>query len=158
LGGSRIEIAKELVNALANTTKNFKVNSKAWTDVRSRWQKMMRRGYAIRQLEEALQDMTPTELRHLISQDSVEVGELLWQGTSGFCVATRPFLRSQDLNTNVIKLQGKSDEVAFRAEFAIPIRALIDESFTTLRDSLGERPRMEISSFIDEIAKGFAVT
>ena len=32
----------------------------------------------------------PVDLRHLIKQDNIDAGELVWQGTSGFLVCYQP--------------------------------------------------------------------
>jgi len=49
--------------------------------------KLIRRGYALNRLQKAIADEKIVDLSKRIIQSTVHVGELLWQGKHGFCVA-----------------------------------------------------------------------
>jgi hypothetical protein len=150
----REELATQLVRVLAHTSKPGRSYADTLDDVRRYWRRMMRRGHAFRRLEHALAGRTPVNLRTHIRQAHIDAGELLWQGAGGFCVATTRCGRSPHEKVPVLSLQGTSGRTQFRADFAIPLRALLQTDITPMTDMFGSEQRKEIVSLIEELQKG----
>jgi hypothetical protein len=122
-GGEPEKISQELSLILVNTG-NLKPKVWKWTE--SMWVRLIRRGQAMRALEEALARQTPLSISQKIRQRHISRGELLWQGVSGYCVALSSCDRSELNPVSVLRLQGSKTESKFRPDFLIPLRALLD--------------------------------
>ena len=77
-------------------------------------------------------------------------GELLWQGTAGFCVVTS----AEGKNVRVLRLQGRRDESSLAARLTVPIISLLDASVVPITADFGQRPREVLRSFLRELAEG----
>ena len=118
------EVAKELQAILVVSTD--KRRDSLWGGIETRWVEMIRQGHALGLLESALEHKTLGELKSQVSQEYVKAGDLLWQGSNGFCIATENFTRTNpNLNTTVLYLQKSQATGDLRAEYAIPIGALV---------------------------------
>lgn len=125
------DVAKELQGLLASSTNTSMAH--VWDDIQARWLSLIRNGYALRILEEKLVGKTPGDLKDQISQNEVNRGDLLWQGTGGLCVATENFIRSNDKkNTTILYLQKTQSVGVIRTIFAIPIKALLADGILGL--------------------------
>jgi hypothetical protein len=138
-----------------------------WQSIKDRWLMLMRQGEALRRLEIVLAGRKPVDLRQIIKQDSIDAGELVWQGTSGFLVATSPTKRSSDEAVRFLYLQSrptcpvedKPDEAEWRKEgkrFLIPLKGLLDDTVIPSSETFGDPERRELIAFIDEMAEGFS--
>lgn len=129
---SREDIAKELKELLTITTSNE--SESCWENIESRWNTLIRQGYALRMVEESLATKTPVEIKGAIQQIHVDKGELLWQGTGGFCIAAQDFSRTaSNGNAKILYLQ-QSREGAIRPEFAIPLKGLVQSDVISIPD------------------------
>jgi hypothetical protein len=95
------------------------------------------------------------EIRERISKDQVPRGELLWQGTSGYCVTLEDCRRSQGSNVPVLQLQGAKGEGLFKPAFLIPLRALLDIDVLPKTENFGTALRDTIHDMLDEISGAF---
>jgi len=165
-GGPEDAIADELQKILELTGDGDK--EKQWKNLNDQWVKLMRQGEALRRLEIALNGRQPKDLRHVIRQDAISAGELLWQGRSGFLVAKSPTLRSSDESVRLLYLQtkpaspaeNKPDEADWSKEgkrFLVPLRALLDEAVIPISEQFGKAERQELAELLDELAQGFSV-
>ncbi len=124
------DVAKELRELLSITSATW--SEDFWQSIETRWNKLIRQGYALCLVEEALATKTPVEIKGAIQQTTVKKGELLWQGTAGFCIAVQDFSRSSG-NAQVLYLQ-QAREGAIKAEFAIPLKGLVESKIISLPD------------------------
>jgi hypothetical protein len=166
-GGPEDAIASELQKVLSLTGLGEK--DKRWKAINDQWLKLMRQGEALRRLEIALAGRQPVNLRDEIKQDFINAGEILWQGKSGFLVATAVTTRSSDEPVRLLYLQSKPvcpvedkpDEGEWRKEgkrFLIPIKALLGEALIPSSEHFGDKERQEVASFVDELAEGFSAS
>lgn len=153
-GAELSRIGQELEHITVNTEEDFSAIKPKRLE--EEWLRLIRRGEAFRALEEALGGHSPSELRGRISQDSISCGELLWQGTSGYCVALADCRKSQHENVQVIPLQGIKRERSFKSDFLIPIRSLLDEGVLNESSRLGAEQREVIRELIAELASLFS--
>jgi len=121
---------KELLFASSNIDSNS-----FWQECGERWVTIMRRGVALRKLENALSGKTPVMLKDLISENNIRVGDVLWQGTSGYCIAKSDANRALKENVQVLFLQHSSGSDKISAPFAIPLKALLAEPYLSITDS-----------------------
>jgi hypothetical protein len=148
--GDLNRLSTELDQLLTQTAKN---KEKDWENVKAHWLKMMRRGSALQQFERVMAGREPKELSRLIKQDEVVTGELLWQGSSGLCVAVDSFKKSRDQFAMVYKLQGGSNVAKFQTRLVIPLRALLDENIIPKTKDFGSEPRTEIANLIKDLKR-----
>src|SRR5262249_53469559 len=152
------ELATQLVKLLTHTSNLGESYADMLDNMQRYWRTMMRRGHAFRRLEHALAGRTPVDLRTHIRQAHIDAGELLGQGNRegdrGFCVATTRCGRSTNEKVPVLCLHGTSEAIQFRADFAIPLRALLQTDITPMTDTFGSEQRKEILCLIEELQKG----
>jgi HKD family nuclease len=153
-GGETERIGEELGRILLNTEETL--SKTKLKGIEKTWLRLIRRGEALRVLEETLSGHLPAVLRDQILQDHVSCGELLWQGRSGYCVALEDCHRSQINKIQVLKLQGMKKESAFQSEYLIPLRSLLDTNVLPDTDRLGPEARRAILELIEEIARPFS--
>lgn len=122
------------------------------------WVRLIRRGEALRALEEVLEGHSPAEIRTRIRENHVSRGELLWQGNSGYCVALSSCQRSGKDKVPVLCLQGMKKKTDFLSAFLIPLRALLDSGVLPEAERLVDASRQVIRDMLDEISKAFSST
>ncbi len=154
-GGEPGKIAEELAVLLSHTADPSMSREALMNQAEAEWTLLMRRGQALRLLEAAVNRTTPAEIRDRIRADELRPGELLWQGTAGFCVVRHRASRADD-RVAVLRLQSAAGEVQFKGSFTIPFRALLDEEVIPPSDAFGGEPRAVLSEFVDELRTGFA--
>ena len=120
------------------------------------WVKLIRRGEALRALESALEGQSPAGIRERITGDQISRGELLWQGTSGYCVVLDHCRRSQEKFVPVLKLQGREGEGLFKPAFLIPMRKLLTGDILPNTERFGIAQRDTIRGMLNEISRLFA--
>lgn len=152
-GGETERIGRESGLMLANT--GGRLSDEDLIRFEQGWVSLMRRGEALRTLEEALADHSPVELRERIREDQVLRGELLWQGSSGYCVAMTSCKRSSKENTLVLRLQGAKKESLFSPSFLIPLRCLLNSDVLPESNQLGILQKDFIRNMLSEISKAF---
>jgi hypothetical protein len=149
-GGENEMISRETGLMLANT--NGKLSDADLTRFEKDWITLMRRGAALRALEEVLGKNTPEELREKIREDQINRGELLWQGKSGYCVAMCSCKRSDKQNALVLRLQGTKKETFFKPSFLIPLRSLLCTDLIPESERFGTLQRNYIREMLSEIS------
>lgn len=146
LGADARDIAIELTAVLTHTSDASSADKPSWAEIEARWRAFARRGRALQSLESASSHYPPVQLRTLISQQRISVGELLWQGEAGFCVATEACDRSVENNVKVLRLQGMADSGTFRTTYLLPVRGLLG----VLASDLCQAELAEIEGLNDE--------
>ena len=157
-GGDQEEIARNLGLLISHTAK-ADVNRDEYLEGASlAWHDLLRCGAALRRFEEAISGFTPDDLRAHIRQSRLERGELLWQGTAGFCVVTEACPRFEGQNVPVLVLQGTGTERKFKALYTIPIRTLLDQDIIPISEKFGKEPRKELTKLLKDVTLGFGKT
>lgn len=150
-GNDDASTAEQLSKLLHHTGTEVQ-DSSSLANLQTSWQLLKRRGQALRALEQALDGHTPGELREAIVQEEIKEGELLWQGTGGFCVAAQKFSRSKEKEKALtVRLHGKLEEVKVLSCYTIPVRALLDEAIIPVTDGFGAKQRDEIARLVEEL-------
>ena len=127
-----------------------------WRKIEHRWLTLIRRGYALSQLQKAVADVEFSELRGRIKQMKVEAGELLWQKPAGFCVATEDCERVEGEKGTVRVLQQGRGTKKYLAPFLMPVAGLLDEN--VLGDTvMSSKARQELLTMIEELRLGLSV-
>lgn len=153
-GGENERIGEELANILLNTEEKLsKTKAKA---VEKSWLHLIRTGEALRKFEEFLKDQSPVAIRDRISQNHISCGELLWQGSSGYCVALESCRRSQGKKVPILKLQGVRKESPFQSGYLIPLRSLLDPHVLPTANRLSPEVRQTLLNLIEEIGRPFS--
>lgn len=155
-GGHPEKIAEELALLLSHTADPGANQDTCLREAEAEWALLMRRGQALRLLEDAVSCMTPEKLRDRIHIDELKPGDVLWQGRSGFCVALEQASRAVDDYVTVLPLQGVGNEKQFKASYTIPMQAFVTEEIIPRSDAFGHEPRQVLSEFVNELARGFA--
>lgn len=154
------QVAKELKPMLELTTnRRQEYDQKEWGTINAKWQSIIRAGEALRQFESAMnerdEEYTPLSIKDRIKIVEVKKGEILWQGTSGFCILLMDCHRSSnmDMEARVFKLQGKIGETGFKpTDLIIPLRAILMNYELLPVKTLAERPRKELLSILDKLS------
>lgn len=153
-GGENERIGQESGLMLANT--GGRLSDDELMMFEQGWVSLMRRGEALRAMEGALVSHSPVELRDKIKEDQVLRGELLWQGSSGYCVAMTSCRRSSKENTLVLRLQGAKKESLFSPSFLIPLKCLLNSDVLPESNQLGTLQKDFIRDMLSEISKVFS--
>ena len=155
-GGKQEDIEKELAVLLAHTIDGELENEERIRWAEAEWERLTQRGQALRYLEAAIRDARIDIIRKRIRIDELPPGEVLWQGSAGFCVVLRRCSRSGTDHVPVLKLQGEVEPANFRATATVPIRGLLDETVIPRTPDFGDVPRRVLREFIHELSKGLA--
>jgi hypothetical protein len=155
-GGEPEKIAEELAVLLSHTADPGVNRDTLLRQSEAEWVLLLRRGQALRLLEDAVSRLTPAEVRDRIRSTELRPGDLLWQGTAGFCVVRQRASRTADDKVTVLRLQGAGGEGQFKASFMVPMRALLGEDVVPHSDAFGDEPRQVLREFIDSLSTGFA--
>jgi hypothetical protein len=148
-GGNK-KIAKQVADALACMADRETVH---WVEIESRWLTLIRRGFALSRLQAVMASFTVVKLAELIKQDRVSSGELLWQGSYGFCIANSDCNRNSQEKCEVLLLQQGSSKKTFSASLLIPLSGLVDGDIVA-EEILPQKARCEITSMIEELQAG----
>ena len=124
--------------------------------IETRWITLMRRGYALSQLEESIVGINISELSGRISQLKVHAGEILWQGRYGFCVADAICNRSNEENCPILKLQYGDARMLIRGSYLIPLSGLLEHEVIRSQ-KLSPPARQELVEMVKEIQDGMKV-
>ncbi|MBJ6799756.1 hypothetical protein [Geomonas propionica] len=128
------EVAQELQNLLVLTASTQEKHF--WETIDSRWRCLLQRGHALRLVESVLRSKTPVLIKDSIAQDNVAQGELLWQGTMGFCIAVNAFSRAGNgCNANILYLN-ELRAGAVRADYTIPVKGLLESDLISLPEEV----------------------
>lgn len=155
-GGDPEKIAEELAVLLSSTSAPGASREAILQQAEAEWDLLLRRGQALRLLEAAVSHLRPAEICQLINTDKLRPGDLLWQGTAGFCVVRQQASRIADDKVTVLRLQGRKEEGPFKASYTVPMRALLSEEVVPLSGAFGGEPRRVLREFIDSLSGGFA--
>ena len=151
--GGNERVAKEIAEVFALTSRSDDIDVKV---IERRWLTLIRRGYALGLMERAAVEVGFAVLRSRIAQTNITAGELLWQGTAGFCVTTSNCVRRSGTTDTVEVLalqQGKAKK--FRVGFLVPVMGLLEDG--VLGDSvMPVRVRGELAAMVNELRVGLA--
>ena len=156
-GGNQEDIEKELAVLLAHTTGGSLEHEERIQSAETEWVRLVQRGQALRCLEDAVRDMRLDVIREKIRIDELAPGEMLWQGTEGFCVVLGRCPRSDRYKVPVLKLQGDFAPAKFRADKTVPVRALLEQDVIPPTRNFGEVPRRVLHEFTREFSTGMAI-
>jgi hypothetical protein len=148
-GGNK-QIAKQVASALTCMSGSEDL---PWNEIEGRWLTLIRRGYALNRLQVAISSLTVVKLSSLIKQDRVLSGELLWQGSHGFCIANSDCSRKTDEKCEVLLLQHGSTKRTFSASLLIPLAGLLDGDIVG-EETLPSKARIEVRAMILELQAG----
>jgi hypothetical protein len=151
--GDEAAVARELEILLAHTGDPEASSTAA---VREAWERMLRRGHALLRLEDAAKAVPLVALRARIQVPDLLAGDLLWQGTAGYCVVTKATPRLDGKKVPVLQLQKQSEESHFVAPYTMPIVALLDEAVLPPSPGFSAEPRRVLGEFLDELRSGLA--
>lgn len=152
-GGTQEEIEKELAVLLRHTAEGGMVREERIGWAEAEWKRLTQRGQALGCLEATVRGTSLGALRDRIEIDELTPGDVLWQGTAGFCVVTRRCSRSGGEYVPVLKLQGQeAGKSEFSASATVPVRALLDEEVIPWTPDFGDGPRRVLREFIGELS------
>ena len=154
-GGRQEDVGTELAVLLAHTAERGGLDHEE--RIRSaevEWERLIQRGEALDRLEQAVGNATLDVIRERIRIDELAPGDVLWQGTAGFCVVLRRCSRSGKDNVPVLKLQGDGTPVEFQASATVPMRALLDGEVIPRTPDFGGGPRRVLRDLIGELSTG----
>jgi hypothetical protein len=120
------------------------------------WLRQIRRGHALRRLEEALSGQNLADISKRISQTRLRAGDLLWQGKAGFCVVISDAERTSDMNVRVLRVYGNRNESGFKSNLTTPIAGLLNQTVLPATARFGDRPRNTLAEFLNELSNGFS--
>jgi hypothetical protein len=153
-GGNETAVARELEVLLAHTGEHHGISTES---IGTAWERMLRVGHALLRLEAVASAVPSNEIRARIQVRELLAGDLLWQGTAGYCVVARKTTRAEGEKVPVLKLQDQLQEAQFMASYAVPIRSLLDDAVIPVSREFDTEPRRALSEFLDELAKPFAL-
>ena len=151
-GASQEDIGEELKVLLRHTAEDGMDGEEHTGWAEAAWKRLTQRGQALRCLEATIRGTSLEVLRERIRINELQPGEVLWQGTAGFCVVLRGCSRSGKDNVPVLKLQGDGAETAFKGSFTVPVRALLEEDVIPWIPDYGDGPRRVLREFIGELS------
>jgi hypothetical protein len=149
--GSPEQIARELEKDSLQKLYFGKVDSVTLDAFSRYWLRLIRLGKSMEKFENEIGDIRIADIKGLIDQNYVSRGELLWQGTLGFCLASKDCNRSQRSLAHVISLHDASKKTEISPEFLIPVRALISEKIIPTSENFNDEHRRYIETLIDDI-------
>jgi len=155
-GGMYNDIAREIAALVCISERSSDNQKELLESYNKRWTDLRRRGESISRLEKAIEKLTPAEICNQIRQNDLMKGEILWQGSAGFCVVTEKCKRQDKANVNVLRLQGKKGDGDFKASYTIPIKSLLDPEVVPLTEVFGIEQRKVLDIFLSELSTGFA--
>jgi hypothetical protein len=122
LSADRAEVARE-VEAIRVAS------SDAWSSdaISARWLELQCLGRDLSNLEKFLSRIGPQKARSLNEQETVEVGELLWQGMLGYCVLKEQVSRPEAKSVEVLVVQAAESHTGtktLRSDLLNPVRGL----------------------------------
>ena len=123
-GGTPEEIAAEL-GALVPHIQNSTEAPLDLDEVRHRWELLIRRSAALRNLEGRLSGHKPPVLGNTISRDHLGRGELLWQGIAGLCMVAEDCPRLPDERVPILHLQRNLEPGSFHGQYTVPVVDLL---------------------------------
>lgn len=127
-----------------------------WREIEHRWLTLIRRGYALGQLQKAVADVEFSELRGRIKQMKVVTDELRWQKPVGFCVATEDCERVKDQNAPVRVLQQGRGWKLYSGPYLMPVEGLLDESVLS-HAAMPRKARRELLTMVEELRLGLSM-
>jgi hypothetical protein len=145
--GDDTAVAKELEVLLAHTG----LPGVTALSAREAWARMLKRGHELLRLEGAAKAIPLPTLRSRIRTAELRAGDLLWQGTAGYCVVTRSTPRAEGQKAPVLRLQNRAEESHFAASFTMPIESLLDEEVIPRSSSFDVAPRGVLKEFLEEL-------
>ena len=139
------QVGEEVDHMLAHGSLAGRIEQSA---VDGRWRKLVRRGFALDCIWKALAEFTPAQIRARVSVQQVHDGELLWQGSAGFCVAKADCPRDDRHMAEVLVLKGQ-DLAKFKGSFLIPVTGLLGDDVVD-RSKLTDQVRHELTDLAAE--------
>jgi len=143
IGGAADDISRELQEVLRASMHELDAEHVIRT-----WRDALMQGSAIRALAEGLQAVGLEQARSAIYAPAVAVGDLLWQGRAGYCIALEAGSRESEKPIKTLKLQwGGTGE--FQGHKTLPVRAVL-ASAVLPHWARGIDPA-RVAAFLDEL-------
>jgi hypothetical protein len=152
-GHDQDQLGRAFAEILAHAGMSGKGELETFTE---RWVHNLRRGHALRRLEEALRGQNLSEIARRVQQPNLKGGDLLWQGKLGFCVVIAPAERILDVRVPVLRVFGAKDKATLKGHLTLPIFALLDPRVLPLTSGFGALPRSTLADFLNELSNGLA--
>jgi hypothetical protein len=178
------EVCRELAAMLGSTGGVQEDPTAVGDDAGVLWLRLLQRGHALRRLERALVGQSPADLAPKVRSTQLTKGELLWQGSAGFCAVMEDASReagtvdvlsvrckreqlkeagAPDKSKHGGRRQGSSmqpkdtsGKAKFDARRTVPLLALLDEVVLPASSTFDAAPRSVLRAFGTELAEGFA--
>jgi hypothetical protein len=127
----------------------------AWSpdSIECRWQNLQTLGKEIRLLEDSVIGQSMARLRELNPQQALASGELVWQGSLGYCVLKEPASRGERRNVEVLLVQrgtGEGDTKDLRSDLLNPVRGLAASDATPEHEDM-----QHLMKFLGSLSRGF---
>jgi len=148
--GKRQDVVKSLLLRLLETTTRLTDRQRA--DVTHRWGAILRRGEALRLLERSLARRSVEEVHQDLPLLRLAPGDLLWQGSIGFCMVTTQWNGTGDCP--VLKLQRQMERSKIAFAYVTPVRALLDQARLSEDRVVDAQARIEITALLAELTGG----
>jgi len=150
-GGTCDEIANELQRDSLQYVYFGGFDEASIEQFKKRWLVLIRLGYAIRRFEDAIGDLNPGKLRGILNPKSLNKGELLWQGSSGYCVLAQNLSSAQTCISKVYSLQSGSGLTEIQSDYVTPIRLLLNENIIPATEEFNEIHKKYIRALINTV-------
>ena len=120
-------------------------------DVEAAWLAILQRGKAFAELEQAMTLATPSTMRETLKCQELEVGDLLWQGRSGYCMALRAAKRRDGFPVSVHWIQDPTSKTELTPESTLPVHAVLTEDRLDGKIVLGAAQTTIVQRFVSQL-------
>ncbi len=97
-----------------------------WSGIEDRWNRLITQGRMLTMIETVLNRYTMADLRELITEETVNQGDLLWQPSFGICVSAITCKRSSGVAADVYSLFDKTKTKRLRSEYLLPLKQTLE--------------------------------
>ena len=97
---------------------------KAWRTFADKWTELIRIGQALGKYQEAFRSVTPLKIKDRIKWETINRGDLLWQGTLGLCVALESCEKRTKKNVKILSLQSSDAHKSLSSDYIVPVHDL----------------------------------
>jgi len=155
-GASLDEISEKLAGDVLPLLSDRRPEDEVFEDLRKRWLLMIRMGRAIQVFEKALEGREALDLKVGLGWRVLPAGELLWQGTNGFCITPQPVDRKRKRPVMVVSLRDTKRPIQFVADYLTPLRLLVKDAALFQGTEFGEAHRRYLLALSTTVKKHVA--
>jgi hypothetical protein len=124
-------------------------------DLQDAWLEIVQRGRAFAELEQAMNQVRHGPLLAEMKCSRVEIGDLLWQGKSGYCVALRGADRRGAWDVSVHWIQNPQSISNVAPNATIPVQAVLDEGLLAHRTGFGTAQTAVVQRFLHQLKQAY---